>query len=198
MDLLLHRETHIQIGAAAVSRSVRQVKGTQMQYILSLLPVLACPVGMGLVMWLIMRMGKEQSPPAASPKEVDSPIESSQAMHTSPAPLPAQQSFPLKAIWECMQMCLNWKVLVGLAVIALGIAVAAPQFFFGALPILLVLACPISMLLMMGQMGKMQSNSRGESVSCPTCQEKPVEQAQEREQSARAAENSSPTSSLKW
>ncbi len=143
-----------------------------MQYILSLLPLLACPVGMGLIMWLIMRMGKEQMPPAASPKEVESPIEPSPAMRTSPAPLPSQNSSPLKVIWECMQMCLNWKVLVGLAVVAVGIAVAAPQFFLAALPVLLVLACPISMLFMMGRMGKMQSHSKGESASCPACQER--------------------------
>ena len=169
-----------------------------MQYILSLLPVLACPVGMGLMMWLVMRMGKEQAPPAASPKEANGSVEPSPTMLTSPTPLAAQQSSPLKAIWECMQMCLNWKVLVGLAVIAIGIGVAAPQIFFGALPVLLVLACPISMLFMMGRMGKRQSSVRRESESCPACQEKPVEQMQELEQPARVAENASSTSSLKW
>ena len=169
-----------------------------MQYILSLLPVLVCPVGMGLMMWLVMRMGKEQTPPSASPKEVESPIEPSTAMRASPPPLPSQSPSPLKVIWECMQMCLNWKVLVGLAVIAIGIGVAAPQLFFGALPVLLVLACPISMLFMMGRMGKRQSRVRGESASCPACQEEPGEQERELEQPARVAEKTSSTSSLKW
>jgi len=81
-----------------------------------------------------------------------------------------------------MQMCLNWKVLAGLAVIAVLIGIAAPQFFFGALPVLLVLACPISMLFMMGQMGRMRDTSRSGGTSCPACQEEPGEVPQEPEQ----------------
>ncbi len=33
-----------------------------MQYIISLLPLLACPVGMGLMMWFMMRIGKDSTP----------------------------------------------------------------------------------------------------------------------------------------
>jgi len=33
---------------------------------LSLLPLLACLVGMGLMMWLMMRQGKEHTPPDAA------------------------------------------------------------------------------------------------------------------------------------
>ncbi len=47
-------------------------------------------------------------------------------------------------------MCLNWKVLVGLAVIAAGLYFAvSPSAFTAALPFLLAAACPLSMLLMM-------------------------------------------------
>jgi len=46
-------------------------------------------------------------------------------------------------------MCLNWKVLVGLAVVGLIILVVAPQLILAALPILLIAACPLSMLFMM-------------------------------------------------
>ncbi len=49
-------------------------------------------------------------------------------------------------------MCLNWKVLAGLAVVGLAVWVVAPQFVLAALPLLLVVACPLSMLLMMGRM----------------------------------------------
>jgi hypothetical protein len=48
-----------------------------------------------------------------------------------------------------MQMCLNWKVLAGLAVVGVGIWLFAPQFALAALPVLLVAACPLSMLFMM-------------------------------------------------
>ena len=54
-------------------------------------------------------------------------------------------------------MCLDRRVLIGLAVAALGIWLLAPQYLAGALPLLVVLACPLSMvamaLLMRGSMG---------------------------------------------
>ncbi|MBI4317839.1 MAG: hypothetical protein HY675_05065 [Chloroflexi bacterium] len=53
-----------------------------------------------------------------------------------------------------MKTCLNWKVLAGLAVAAVGIYAFAPNFGLGALPLLLLAACPLSMLLMMWFMGK--------------------------------------------
>ncbi len=52
-------------------------------------------------------------------------------------------------------MCLNWKVVVGLALVALGIWTLAPNLIGSALPVLIVLACPLSMLLMMRGMGNM-------------------------------------------
>src|SRR5207302_6717036 len=49
--------------ALALGRSILKKKGTSsMQYILSLLPLLACPVGMGLMMWFMMRGNKQQTP----------------------------------------------------------------------------------------------------------------------------------------
>ena len=56
-------------------------------------------------------------------------------------------------------MCLNWKVLAGLAVVAVSIFVVAPQLALSALPILLLLACPLSMLFMMRGMGNSGSMS---------------------------------------
>jgi hypothetical protein len=49
-------------------------------------------------------------------------------------------------------MCLNWKVLGGLAVVGVIVWVVAPQLVLAALPLLLVAACPLSMLVMMGRM----------------------------------------------
>lgn len=46
-------------------------------------------------------------------------------------------------------MCLNWKVLVGLAIVAMGLSLAlSPGAFAAALPFLLAVTCPLSMLLM--------------------------------------------------
>lgn len=46
-------------------------------------------------------------------------------------------------------LCLNWKVIVGLAAVAMGLYfVASPAVFKAALPLILAAACPLSMLLM--------------------------------------------------
>jgi hypothetical protein len=61
-------------------------------------------------------------------------------------------------------MCIDWKVIAGLTVVAAGILVFFPNLFLAALPLLLVAICPLSMLLMMrnmssmGSMGSMQGN----------------------------------------
>lgn len=57
-------------------------------------------------------------------------------------------------------MCFNWKVIAGLSAVGLGIWVVAPNLIGGALPLLIVLACPISMLLMMRGMGSGQCATR--------------------------------------
>ncbi len=50
---------------------------------------------------------------------------------------------------KMLKMCLNWKVLVGLAAVVIGIYAVAPDTMAAALPILALAACPLSMLLMM-------------------------------------------------
>src|SRR2546421_1645217 len=119
-----------------------------MQYILSLLPLLACPVGMGLMMWFMMRGNKRQTP-----DEVD---QARMQMYKQPravAEPPTMAEAPKRAsTFNLLGMCLNWKVLAGLAVVGLLVLVVAPQFIGVALPLLLVAACPLSMLFMMRRM----------------------------------------------
>ncbi len=64
-------------------------------------------------------------------------------------------------------MCLNWKVLAGLAVVGLGIWVVAPNLIVAALPLLLLAACPLSMLLMMRGMQGGQCSAEPERASPP-------------------------------
>lgn len=71
-----------------------------------------------------------------------------------------------------LKMCLNWKVLGGLAAVGIGIWIVAPGALANLLPLLLIAACPLSMLLMgMGGMktmggGATQEASGGE-YTCP-------------------------------
>ncbi len=52
----------------------------------------------------------------------------------------------MKSMWG---MCFNWKVLVALGAVAAGVLFVAPGAAIGLLPILLLAACPLSMVWMM-------------------------------------------------
>ena len=57
-------------------------------------------------------------------------------------------------------MCLNWKVLGGLVAVGVGVWAVAPNLIGQAVPLLLVAACPLSMLFMMRGMGGGQCASQ--------------------------------------
>jgi hypothetical protein len=61
---------------------------------------------------------------------------------------------------KMLKMCLNWKVLAGLAAVAGGMYLIAPDLVVAALPILLLAACPLSMLLMMWGMQQGQRHDQ--------------------------------------
>jgi len=65
----------------------------------------------------------------------------------------------LKTSLNILGVCIDMRVVAALAVIAGGTFVLAPQLFWTALPVLAVLACPISMFVMMRGMNSM--NGRG-------------------------------------
>ncbi len=50
------------------------------------------------------------------------------------------------------RFCVDWKVVAGLAAVAVGVFLVQPRLFISALPVLLVAACPLSMVLMMWEM----------------------------------------------
>ncbi len=135
-----------------------------MQYFLPLLALLACPVGMGLMMWLMMRGNKDQATYEANQMPMDTYSEPVEVTNESP-----QGASLLKTIGSCLKMCLNWKVVAGLAVVGLLVLVVAPQFIWAALPLLLVAACPLSMLFMMRGMqgGGSQSPTVTHSETVP-------------------------------
>lgn len=67
-------------------------------------------------------------------------------------------------------MCLNWKVLAGLGAVAAGVLILAPGAAFAVLPLLLLAACPLSMVVMMYAMKGMGSK---EGEGSPTEQSDP-------------------------
>lgn len=64
-----------------------------------------------------------------------------------------------------MGMCFNKRVLIGLGVVALGVFAVSPRLLGAVAPLLILAACPLSMVFMMRAM------NRGEGASCGTKQE---------------------------
>ncbi len=83
--------------------------------------------------------------------------------------------------------CINWKVIAVLAAIGIGLYALAPGTAAAAVPLLVLAACPLSMLLMMRAMSSMGSCKTKEDAEA-----KPYEVAQLRaEVAALRAEHQS-------
>lgn len=61
---------------------------------------------------------------------------------------------------KMLRMCLNWKALAGLALAGVGIYLVAPDLGVAALPLLVLAACPLSMVLMMRSMRRPQGHGK--------------------------------------
>lgn len=61
---------------------------------------------------------------------------------------------------DMLKKCFNPKVLLSLAIIGVGVAVFAPELFLSVLPLLLIAACPLSMVVMMIMMNKHTSRNK--------------------------------------
>ncbi len=62
---------------------------------------------------------------------------------------------------KMLKMCLNWKVLAGLAVAGASMYFLAPELALAALPILVLAICPLSMMLMMWSMRGTEDKESG-------------------------------------
>ncbi|MGG6295707.1 DUF2933 domain-containing protein [Leptolyngbya sp. AN02str] len=69
----------------------------------------------------------------------------------------------MKTKVNVLGICFDWRVLVGLVAVGIAIALLAPQLTLSALPLLLLAACPLSMLLMMVMMNRMDKDSMSAS-----------------------------------
>lgn len=72
-----------------------------------------------------------------------------------------------------LKMCLNWKVIVGVAVVGVALFVYAPGFAYAALPFLVLAICPLSMIFMMKAMNGMGGDSKSSEGCAMSGQKQP-------------------------
>jgi len=80
-----------------------------------------------------------------------------------------------------LSMCYDWRVLAGLAGVAVWVWIVAPELILGVLPLLLLAACPLSMVVMVWMM-------RGQHAGPGTMDPQTRLAALEHEQARLAAE----------
>lgn len=89
---------------------------------------------------------------------------------------------------NALKMCLNWKAVTAVTVVAVGLFVLAPDLAAAALPFLVLAICPLSMILMMVMMNgsKDESDAACSPGSTNTDSSRPSETPEEQLASLRA------------
>jgi hypothetical protein len=65
--------------------------------------------------------------------------------------------------WDrALAMCLDWRVIAALIAVVIVVAIAAPGAIVDALPVLVVAACPLSMLVMARTMSRRAVSAPGD------------------------------------
>ena len=64
-----------------------------------------------------------------------------------------------------VRMCLNPKIVAALLILGVAALVVAPNLIVSILPVLIVAACPLSMLLMAGRMSHQETRHTSSSAS---------------------------------
>ena len=73
------------------------------------------------------------------------------------------------------RLCFNWKVLLALGAVGVGIWIAAPGLLLKVLPMLLLAACPLSMLVMAWGMKRGMEGTHHDSPMSDESSPKPVQ-----------------------
>ncbi len=134
-----------------------------MTYLIALLPTILCPLIMGLMMWLMMRHQPNNQISEHQPAQHAQP-----SMQPVPAAGARSAMHRACSLFRMPHLCLNWKVIGGLALFGLGTWIIAPQVALFVLPFLLIIACPLSMLFMMRGMQGSQCTTSSAKTPAPS------------------------------